>query len=158
MNPVAVSWSLCCRATCRRLPRQVFSAGTAASTRFVWPSCYSPQHINRSIQSSAARAMPPKKENAQQNGSVRDDAHQYQAGDTTHRKEDEWKHREPYRIHYDDEDFPVKWRGSCHCGKVTYQLSRDRPLASKYCHCTTCQRLHGVRWRLPLTKTRANIS
>lgn len=73
------------------------------------------------------------------------DAHQYQAGDSTHRKEDEWKHREPYRIHESAEDFDVKWEGECHCGKVQYQLSRDKPLAAKYCHCTTCQRLHGVR-------------
>lgn len=73
-----------------------------------------------------------------------DKPHQFQAGASTNRKEDEWKHREPYRIHDDDEDFKVKWRGSCHCGKIKYQLSRDKPLASKYCHCTTCQRLHGV--------------
>lgn len=72
------------------------------------------------------------------------DAHQYQAGDSTHRKEDEWKHREPYRIHDSAEDFDVKWEGECHCGKVQYQLSREKPLAAKYCHCTTCQRLHGV--------------
>lgn len=72
------------------------------------------------------------------------EAHQYQAGNTTDRKLDEWKHREPYRIHEDNENFPVKWEGSCHCGKVTYELSREKPLAAKYCHCTTCQRLHGV--------------
>jgi hypothetical protein len=94
--------------------------------------------------------MPPKKQ-SKQNGdntngeTVSPDAHQYQSGSTTHRKEDEWKHREPYRIHSDDEEFDVKWRGQCHCGKVQYQLSRDKPLASKYCHCSTCQRLHGVR-------------
>ena len=96
----------------------------------------------QSFSTSTARSMPPKKES---NGSVGGDAHQYQAGDTTHRKEDEWKHREPYRIHDKDENFDVKWKGHCHCGKVTYELSRDKPLASKYCHCTTCQRLHGVR-------------
>lgn len=73
-----------------------------------------------------------------------DEAHQFQAGTSTNRKEDEWKHREPYRIHDDDEEFDVKWRGGCHCGKIKYQLSREAPLASKYCHCTTCQRLHGV--------------
>lgn len=54
-----------------------------------------------------------------------------------------WKHRVPYRVHENDENFQVKWTGSCHCGKVKYQLSRDRPLVAKYCHCTTCQRLHG---------------
>jgi hypothetical protein len=72
------------------------------------------------------------------------EAHQYQAGATTHKKEDEWKHREPYRIHDKAEDFEVKWEGQCHCGRVQYELSRDKPLAAKYCHCTTCQRLHGV--------------
>lgn len=70
--------------------------------------------------------------------------HQFQSGDTTHREEDQWKTREPYRIHEKMDNFPIKWEGSCHCGKVTYQLSREKPLAAKYCHCTTCQRLHGV--------------
>lgn len=87
--------------------------------------------------------------------------HQHQASSTTHRQEDEWKHRAPYRIHKSfspkmdgnkeeseneekEEDFPVKWRGQCHCGRVKYQLRRERPLSSKYCHCTTCQRLHGA--------------
>lgn len=72
------------------------------------------------------------------------EAHRHQAGSTTHRDLDEWKHRAPYHIHKGDEEFPVKWRGGCHCGRVKYQLSRERPLASKYCHCTTCQRLHGA--------------
>jgi len=53
-------------------------------------------------------------------------------------------HRAPYRIHDEAEDFPVKWKGKCHCGAVRYELSRDKPLASKYCHCTTCQRMHGA--------------
>ena len=101
--------------------------------------------------------VPPKKEAMpSQNGTVGDNAHQYQAGDTTHRKEDEWKHREPYRIHDKQENFEVKWNGSCHCGKVKYELSREKPLASKYCHCTTCQRLHGVRVLLILIRKLAN--
>lgn len=73
-----------------------------------------------------------------------DDPHQFQAGSTTHRAEDQWKHKAPYRVHGDNEKFDVKWEGKCHCGKVKYQLSREKPLAAKYCHCTTCQRLHGV--------------
>lgn len=75
--------------------------------------------------------------------------HQYQAGSSTDREEDQWKHRAPYRIHESDENFPVKWKGKCHCGAVQYQLSRDKPLASKYCHCTTCQRMHGASWEPP---------
>ena len=90
--------------------------------------------------------MPPKKQQNgdKSNGKQAPQAHQFQAGDSTHRDIDQWKKREPYRIHGDDEEFDVKWNGSCHCGKVTYQLSREKPLAAKYCHCTTCQRLHGV--------------
>lgn len=71
--------------------------------------------------------------------------HQYQANSSIDREEDQWKFRAPYRIHDKAENFPVKWRGSCHCGAVQYELSREKPLASKYCHCTTCQRMHGVR-------------
>lgn len=77
-----------------------------------------------------------------------DEAHQFQSGATTHRKEDEWKHRAPYAIHKDDKDFDAKWKGGCHCGKVKYELSREKPLATKYCHCSTCQRLHGVSQNL----------
>jgi hypothetical protein len=73
------------------------------------------------------------------------ESHQYQAGKTTHRDIDQWKHRAPYRIHENGDNFNVKWKGKCHCGKVEYQLSREKPLKVKYCHCTTCQRLHGVR-------------
>ncbi|KAK5083435.1 hypothetical protein LTR05_005937 [Lithohypha guttulata] len=73
-----------------------------------------------------------------------DEAHQFQAGNRSDRKEDEWKHRAPYKIHDDDSKFPAKWKGGCHCGKVKYELSREKPLASKRCHCHTCQRLHGA--------------
>lgn len=73
-----------------------------------------------------------------------DEPHQHQSGSTTHRKKDEWKHRAPYGVHDKNENFKAKWKGGCHCGRVKYELSRDRPLASKYCHCTTCQRLHGA--------------
>lgn len=75
-----------------------------------------------------------------------DEAHQFQAGNRSDRKEDEWKHRAPYKIHDDDSKFPAKWKGSCHCGKVKYELSREKPLASKTCHCSTCKSLHGVRY------------
>lgn len=93
--------------------------------------------------------MSPSKsnDNKSTNGSKKSSSepHQHQASSTVHRPEDEWKHRAPYRIHDpSEEDFDVKWRGNCHCGRVKYQLSRERPLASKYCHCTTCQRLHGA--------------
>ncbi|MCJ1461968.1 hypothetical protein MMC07_000568 [Pseudocyphellaria aurata] len=56
----------------------------------------------------------------------------------------QWKFRAPYRIHEDDEKFPARYEGSCHCGKVKYQLSREKPLDAKFCHCTTCQKIHGA--------------
>lgn len=56
---------------------------------------------------------------------------------------DEWKHRAPYAIHSDAKDFKVRYEGGCHCGRIQYQLSREKPLDAKYCHCKTCQRLHG---------------
>ena len=55
-----------------------------------------------------------------------------------------WKTRAPYAIYRSEDDFDARYQGSCHCGKVTYQLSREKPLASKFCHCTTCQTLHGT--------------
>ena len=55
----------------------------------------------------------------------------------------EWKKRAPYRVHEPNEHFDVKYEANCHCGKVKYQLSREEPLDSKLCHCTTCQTQHG---------------
>ncbi|KAF6222369.1 hypothetical protein HO133_001455 [Letharia lupina] len=55
-----------------------------------------------------------------------------------------WKHRAPYKVHDSDPNFHARYEASCHCGKIRYQLSREKPLDSKYCHCTTCQKLHGA--------------
>lgn len=79
--------------------------------------------------------------------------HQYQAGLPTNCEEDQWKERPPYKIH-DKDKFDVKWKGKCHCGAVQYELSLEKPLASKYCHCTTCQRLHGVSFHLAASHLR----
>jgi hypothetical protein len=106
------------------------------------PSCSTSLQIRPLFPSKPFSIMAPKKSDSNGNGD--EEMHQQQSGNRTDRKEDEWKHREPYKIHGDDEGFDVKWKGKCHCGKVQYQLSREKPLASKFCHCTTCQRLHGV--------------
>ena len=55
----------------------------------------------------------------------------------------QWKFRAPYKVHENDPNFHVRYHGSCHCGKIQYQLSREKPLDAKYCHCTTCQKIHG---------------
>ena len=57
---------------------------------------------------------------------------------------EEWKSRPPYGAPAADAPpFEKRWTAHCSCGRVTYWLSRDRPLASKYCHCVDCQSLHG---------------
>ena len=63
----------------------------------------------------------------------------HQAGDSIEGKH-EWKLRAPYRFHEPNEHFNARYEAGCHCGKVKYQLSRDEPLDSKLCHCTTCER------------------
>ncbi|RDW95132.1 hypothetical protein BP5796_00895 [Coleophoma crateriformis] len=57
---------------------------------------------------------------------------------------DAWKTKAPYLIHDKNSDFNAIYEGGCHCGKVKFQLSREKPLAAKYCHCTTCQVIHGA--------------
>lgn len=56
----------------------------------------------------------------------------------------EWKQRAPYKVHESNDNFKARYEASCHCGKVKYQLSREEPLDSKLCHCTTCQTQHGM--------------
>lgn len=56
----------------------------------------------------------------------------------------EWKQRAPYKIHDKGGDFKALYEANCHCERVKYQLSRQEPLDSKLCHCTTCQRQHAA--------------
>ena len=70
---------------------------------------------------------------------------------TTHEDEEylkstegnEWRNQPPYRTHDDNQTYPKKHEAQCNCGRIKYWLSRDKPLASKYCHCKDCQSLHG---------------
>ncbi|KAI1400821.1 Mss4-like protein [Hypoxylon fuscum] len=57
---------------------------------------------------------------------------------------EEWKTQPPYRSPRGNERFEKKWTAHCHCGRVTYWLSRDKPLAVKFCHCVDCQAIHGA--------------
>ncbi len=43
----------------------------------------------------------------------------------------------------DDSTFIARYRASCHCGAVRYEVSAD-PVDAKICHCSTCQKLHGA--------------
>ena len=65
-------------------------------------------------------------------------------GEAGEKAASDWQKRAPYRIHEPNEHFKARYEASCHCGKVKYQLSREEPLDSKLCHCTTCQTQHGM--------------
>ena len=75
-------------------------------------------------------------------------------------KTGDYKYRSPYRIHTSADEFHSEWDGSCHCGRVTYQLSRKKPLKAKYCHCTTCQVLHAApfQWAAIFSKDDINFT
>jgi hypothetical protein len=59
-------------------------------------------------------------------------------------EEDQWKFRAPYRIHEPSDGFKTIYTGACHCAQIQFELNRDAPLATKYCHCVDCQVQHGV--------------
>ncbi|KEF54460.1 uncharacterized protein A1O9_09627 [Exophiala aquamarina CBS 119918] len=52
----------------------------------------------------------------------KEDAHRYQAGNSTDRAIDQWKHREPYRVHNKAEDFdsPFQWAAIFHKGDINF--------------------------------------
>ncbi len=43
----------------------------------------------------------------------------------------------------DDDRFDARYRASCHCGAVRYEVCSD-PVDAKICHCRDCQILHGA--------------
>jgi hypothetical protein len=56
----------------------------------------------------------------------------------------DWKLKPPYALPEGVKEFKAVHEGKCHCGLVKFQISREKPLSAKYCHCTTCQQLHGM--------------
>ncbi len=54
----------------------------------------------------------------------------------------EWQRNTPFLLASEDKDFQIKYTASCMCGEVQYAVDCD-PVAAKYCHCTSCQKLHG---------------
>ncbi|KAK2017091.1 hypothetical protein LZ32DRAFT_644543 [Colletotrichum eremochloae] len=67
---------------------------------------------------------------------------------TENSKDEDWKTQPPYvppgKYHPHGDNFQKKIRGACQCGQVSYWLQKDKPLASKYCHCKDCQKMHGA--------------
>ncbi|KAK6581779.1 hypothetical protein PZA11_005476 [Diplocarpon coronariae] len=84
--------------------------------------------------SASGSACSQNKETAKSQG------HDASAVDGPH---NDWKFREPYQIHTND-GFTSVHEGGCHCGKVRYQICREKPLKAKFCHCGTCRRIHGA--------------
>jgi hypothetical protein len=91
----------------------------------------------RPISTSTTNKMPS---STSASGDTISNSKQQSASGANH----DWKHNPPYRIHDNGDNFPVKHEASCHCGRVKYRLRREKPLAAKYCHCTTCQTIHGA--------------
>ncbi|OTB00201.1 hypothetical protein M426DRAFT_66271 [Hypoxylon sp. CI-4A] len=59
---------------------------------------------------------------------------------------EDWKAKPPYQTapRGSEHLFDKRWTAHCHCGRVRYWLSREKPLATKFCHCVDCQALHGA--------------
>ncbi|EXU98843.1 glutathione-dependent formaldehyde-activating enzyme [Metarhizium robertsii] len=55
-----------------------------------------------------------------------------------------WALKPPYQPPDTRSQFRREIQGSCHCRKVLYWISTDKPLASKFCHCVGCQVIHGA--------------
>jgi len=63
---------------------------------------------------------------------------------TPSKKDDDYKNRPPYRTTDKDEQFEKRYTAHCHCARIKYWLSREKPLATKFCHCIDCQSQHGT--------------
>jgi hypothetical protein len=55
--------------------------------------------------------------------------------------------------------FKVKYRASCYCNTVQYEVCAD-PVDAKICHCKTCQVLHGapMQWAAIFNKYDVRIT
>jgi hypothetical protein len=95
---------------------------------------------------SAKNGVPDAPKEDKDDGTQRPARHNPDAkqhGVQSENKSDDWKYQAPYKIH-EKGSFDAKYEASCHCGKVQFQINREKPLDAKYCHCLTCQRLHGM--------------
>lgn len=56
---------------------------------------------------------------------------------------EDWKNQPPYGGFDVEKTSQAEWSGGCHCGSVKYEIYKKKPLDAKFCHCTTCQKMHG---------------
>lgn len=59
----------------------------------------------------------------------------------------------------DDVEFIPKYKATCFCGAVRYEVSAD-PVDAKICHCLSCQKLHGapMQWAAIFNKRDVRIT
>lgn len=58
-----------------------------------------------------------------------------------------------------DDNFKAKYRASCFCNAVQYEVCSD-PVDTKMCHCLACQKLHGapMQWAAIFHKSDVRIT
>ncbi|GKT92169.1 LOW QUALITY PROTEIN: glutathione-dependent formaldehyde-activating [Colletotrichum tofieldiae] len=73
---------------------------------------------------------------------------------TANSKDEDWKTQAPYVPPAKPTPTATtsRRRSAARCGQVSYWLQRDKPLASKYCHCKDCQKMHGWSPSLPIPR------
>lgn len=71
--------------------------------------------------------------------------------------EPDFIHKPPYD--WNSSHFHKKWEVSCYCGNVAFEFASE-PVDAKYCHCHTCQRLHGAafQWAVLFFKTTVRMT
>ncbi|KAL3149422.1 hypothetical protein ABBQ32_002216 [Trebouxia sp. C0010 RCD-2024] len=67
-----------------------------------------------------------------------------------------WKQKTPYLAPTANENFDAQYAASCLCGEVQYAVDSD-PVAAKFCHCTSCQILHGAPFQWAALFHKKNI-
>ncbi|KAJ5517644.1 Glutathione-dependent formaldehyde-activating enzyme/centromere protein V [Penicillium expansum] len=60
--------------------------------------------------------------------------------------EGHWKHLPPYEVQSEEQFGPIKWRGKCFCGKITYLLKREK---TTQCQILPLSRVPGYPWSSP---------
>lgn len=68
----------------------------------------------------------------------------------------DWTIQPPYCPRKDCNSI-VYWTGHCQCRRIMFNISRQKPLDAKFCHCKTCQILHGIIL-LSVTKTARHLT
>ncbi|KAJ5908673.1 hypothetical protein N7495_001355 [Penicillium taxi] len=68
------------------------------------------------------------------------------------------KHRSPYKLHLPGEFGEIKWSAHCQCRKISYSLKQYSPIDAKFCHCRTCQVMHGAPYQWAAIFNKDDIS